>query len=309
MALLEDHHVVVPIMSPVRAGADKQKAERGRMEAWLAERIDRAAREPFSEVVTLTPVLAGLLLERNEHNRPVSEVNLDRVKRDIAAGRWEFNGEAIIVSKDGKLNNGQHRCRAVVETGRSIPIVIVFGPARDTRMTLDQGVTRTVGHFLSMNGYHNANTLGAVAGYIWQYLERGRLSTSPNTRPTKSEALLVVSHYGDISDSIDFVSRNGVGTLCSKSLLAFCHWAIAHRIPKVDRVAADEFIDKIITGTDLQRRDPILYCRNRLLETKSSIRDPNDRAELIFRAWNAHRNNDRVDRISIIGRDLPKLEI
>lgn len=311
MALLEAKTASIPANSGASRKATAEEAaavERRRMEKWLQDRIDQSGNGAVVEVVTLTPVLAELLLERNERNRPFSEVNLDRVKRDITAGRWEFNGESMIVSRDGKLNNGQHRAKAVVETGRSIPVVMVFGPPRESRMTLDMGVTRTVGHFLSMHGYHDANALGATAGYIGQYLERNSLSTAGSLRPTKSQTLMVVEHYKDIPESIDFVTRNGSGALASKSMLAFCHWAIWHRYPNAPREDVDEFFDKLLTGNELQKRDPILYCRNRLIETKAQWKQPTERAELIFRTWNAHRNNQRVDRIVVIGKELPKLE-
>jgi len=69
---------------------------------------------------TITPEMAEKLLENNSHNRKLNIRRLNKFKRDIINGMWLYNGESIIVSKTGKLIDGQHRLVAVVETG--IPI-------------------------------------------------------------------------------------------------------------------------------------------------------------------------------------------
>jgi hypothetical protein len=276
------------------------------MKHWLEERITSSQDDIIVDVVTLSPVLARQLLARNEGNRNISAVALDRFKRDILEGRWEFNGEPIIVSKDGLLNDGQHRCKAVAETGRSIRAVMVFGTRRESRMTLDQGVTRTVGHYLGMQGFSDPNRVAAVAGMLWQYREHKWIGASPDRRPTKSQVLLVAESYKGIPDSVRFCSRQGAGSLTSISLLAFVHFSIAHN---VNGAAADTFIDRLIKGTDLNEGDPILVARNRLISMRrDSGWSMTERAELLFRAWNFHRKGEKVDRLVVGGKKLPKLE-
>jgi hypothetical protein len=282
-----------------------EQVETERMAKWLAERINSDA--PIVEVVTLTPALARLLLARNTENRPISETNLDRIKRDIVAGHFAFNGEAIIVSASGELNDGQHRVRAVAETGRPIQTVMVFGPQRETRMTLDQGVVRTVGHYLGMKGFTDPNALAAAAGYLWQFRTAERLSTSGHDRPTKTETLIVLDSYRDLADSVQFTSRSGSNVIASRSLLAFVHYALKLAAGESD---ANDFINRLIDGNGLDARNPILYARNRLIAMKAKASGrPGDKAELIFRAWNLWiRGDDHVDRVQIVGGKLPKIE-
>lgn len=275
------------------------------MGAWLASRVASAQVAPVTEIVTVTPVLATILLEKNPANRNISEIAVERIARDLKGGRWEFNGETIIVAKDGSLNDGQHRMKAVVETGMPLRTVMVFGAERSSRMTLDTGIARTVGHFLKMDGYHDTNALGSVANYVCQYRERQYIGAGGTNRPTKAEVLLAVKYYGqDMTDSLSFVSRNGVGAVCSKSILAFSHWAIWRA---AGRHAADDYLDKLIEGTELKKDNPVLYCRNRLIEMRGSAR-VGDKVELILRAWNLYRRGDRAIRIPVNGRKLPDLE-
>jgi hypothetical protein len=280
------------------------KIEVERMRQWIADRISACQSEPVLESVTLTPVLAKLLLERNDENRPISEVNLDRIKRDIERNLWEFNGEPIIISKDGLLNDGQHRCRAVVETGQHIRMVIVFGPQRKSRLTLDQGTPRTTGHFLTMLGHTDANALASVGANVYQFKRTGQLSNSGRDKPTKSECREIVENTKGLAESLNFVSRSGAGRVASRTVLAFCHWAIKQR---AGDDAANYYIDKLLSGHNLSKGCPILYARNRLIEIKSKM-FLNEKAELIFRSYNLWCEGERdCKRIPVLGERLPKL--
>jgi hypothetical protein len=282
---------------------DVRNLEVARLTKWIDEKLAAARHEPVTELVTLSPALASILLERNENNRPLSMTGLERIKRDLEQGRWVFNGESIIVSIDGKLNDGQHRCRAVLETGISIRMVVVFGPRRDSRLTLDQGVTRTVGHYLGMNGYTDANNLASTANFYWQWKTRGALSTAGKERPTKVQTTEAVRDNPLLADSLAFVSRKGVRTLSAPAMLAFCHRAFAES-SHIEH--ANRFMDLLLSGAYLASGDPILYCRNRLIETKSRS-NIQERAELIFKTWNHWRASERVNRIVITGKELPAL--
>jgi hypothetical protein len=281
---------------------DGGAAEVERMKEWLKARIDRAKKEPFSEVVTLTPVLAKLLLENNPDNRPLSETQLGRLGRDLDGGLWEFNGESIIIAKTGELNNGQHRLNAVIATNQAIRVVMVFGVERKSRMTVDTGTNRTVAHFLGMNGHNDVNALAALANLIWMFKDKGRIPQNPQARPTKQQALHAVEHYSDLPDSISFASRRGVGMIASKALIAFVHYIISH---ERGSAAAEDFLIPLIDGDQLRKGDPVLYCRNRLIEMKR-MRDQNAKVELIFRSWNFWRKNEHTTKIPLTGH-LPKL--
>lgn len=280
------------------------RTEIAHMSEWFKERVRRSQSGIVAERVTLTPVLAAVLLDRNEQNRHISKTTIDRLVSDIVGNRWAFNGESIVVSKDGKLNDGQHRCKAVIEAGKSIDTLIVFGPARETRLTVDTGGVRKVSDFLAMEGFQNVNALASMCGYIWQFKEHGKISRAPEMRATKSQARLVAEHYQQhIVDSLQFIERKGTRKLTSPGLMAFCHWAIRNY---GNPDAADAFINRLIDGTNLRRGDAALYCRNRLLDTRGNAW-PHDKAELIFHAYNAERRGESCTRINLTGK-FPKLE-
>lgn len=272
--------------------------------AWLNAHLA----EGMSGVVTvtgkLTPSLARLLLARNPDNRRLSADAVEKYARDIVNGNWRFNGEPIVISKDGLLNDGQHRCEAVVMASEAISVIFVFGVDRDSRFTLDQGKMRMAGDYLGMHGHSDPVALAAAAGMLWQYRSHGRVSTQSTMRPTKGEVLAVVSNTPGLAASLATVDRKGSNLVGGRAMLAFCHCVFSER---AGTTAATAYIEALTGGAGLSSRDPILYARNRLIGMRGRLRS-NEKAELIFRSWNAHRRGEQPKVLPILDGDLPPVE-
>jgi hypothetical protein len=76
---------------------------------------------------------------------------------------------------------------------------------------------------------------------------------------------------------------------------------------KAGKVAADEFILKVIEGHGLRPTDPALYCRNRMLQLLRRTM-ANARIDLLFKCWNAWRRHQRIERCHLSETSLPKVE-
>lgn len=283
---------------------ERKPEEFRRMELWLNEQIAAGKKRPHSTVVTLTPVLASLLLERNPKNRPLTATNIMELSADAANGRFVFNGESIIVSDSGILNDGQHRCKIVVSTGVAIETVIVFGPKEDTRFTVDTGRSKTVANFLSMQGRTYTKAFGAAVGYYLQWNDTNSIPNGGTNRPTKQQILAAAAELPGFDASVEFTA-GATKTVRSHAVIAFCHYVFWKK-SRASRADADEFVMRLIDGEGLRRGSPILYARNRLLNM-GRLTAPGARAELLFRCWNAWRAGHGVERCTLTGK-LPKLE-
>jgi hypothetical protein len=272
---------------------------------WLDDQIARAQNNVITQVVDLSPALARVLLARNPDNRKISPSTVEKYARDMANGGWAFNGEPIIISREGKLNNGQHRCEAILLSEATIPVILVIGTDRASRMTVDQGKTRMAGDYLGMSGHADSIALAAVAKYIWQHKNFGRLSHEALMSPTKGEVLALVESTPTIAESLKRIQSKGSAAVGGRSILAFAHWTFC-RIGG-NRSDADVFVDTLINGSNLGIRNPILYARNRLMAERGRLK-PSEKAELIIRAWNALRRGDKVASLPIKGGALPVVE-
>lgn len=271
---------------------------------WLDKMVADAGAKVTSVTADLTPDLASILLERNPANRPLKRSKVEDFAKDMKSGAWKFNGEPIIVAQDGLLNDGQHRCLAVKESKVTVPVVMVFGVARDTRDTLDQGVNRTIGDYLALHGQHYSNHIAAVAKALWQWRSFGFVRDGGTYRPTRSEILKVALETPGIVKSFDYINRAGAHVFGSLAVLAFAHFAFKS---VAGELAANLFMDRLIEGSDLKAGDPILNVRNRLIADRKALR-LGDKAELLFRAWNAHRLDETRVLFRVAGGELPLLE-
>lgn len=284
----------------IMASPDKKAAE------WLNSLVAKSQDKITTIVDELTPARARVLLERNESNRKVREMTVSAYSRDMTNRSWDMNGEPFIIAKDGSMNDGQHRCLAVIKADVSIPAVFVVGVERETRNTLDQGVVRRLADYLVMNGHSYTNHLATAATFAWHYLQAGEIHGG-QFKPTKSELLDLIDKYSNLSASIRFCERKGVAAVGGLSLIAFVHWVLKRQA--VNKVDADQFITSLIDGTgpNWHLRNPILYARNRLVNERGKVRR-HLKAELLFKAWNAWRRGESLKQLYLNGGKLPKLE-
>lgn len=269
---------------------------------WLQQSIHRGRNEVFSEVKTITPALAEVMLQSNQSNRRLRPRKLDQMVRDIKGGRWAFNGEPIIVARTGELNDGQHRLQAIIEAGSPLQLLVVFGVERETRTTLDQGANRSPGDYLHMDGVANSMTLAAITRYVLAYEQSDKTNLGRYTHITAAEILPRAESDRTLHTSTKFAKEYEyrMRKFARSTVVGFCH-NILLREDVNDGVS---FMEMLCTGENLQRGDAAFTARERLvgLETRSVT----SQIEIIFRAWNAYRERRPITKIPVHGR-LPEL--
>lgn len=283
---------------------------------YLARKISRAeaSGQPFAEVVTIGAELAHLLLQRNpaDENRKLSQATVEKYAADMAAGRWQgLNGQTIVISKDGYLNDGQHRLNAVIECGGNIPFTVVFGAERETRLTLDQNKVRTSGDYLGMSGIKYPNETAAVATILFAF-ERNCIGSTVSkvihhdSRPTKATLhAYALKNMADIERGIEAVKGTAARRLSAPSRIAAALVIISRAANWED---AETFVASVIEGDSLGRSNPAFVARERLLSERLSGTTPVLRTlEILFRAWNAHRRGGRMTKMALNGK-LPSVE-
>lgn len=109
----------------------------------VAGKVKASHKGAFSEVMSISPEIAQAIIRNNPKNRKINSKGLADRLRDIADGRWELNGQNVIVAKTGELNDGQHRLWAVILSGSKVRSGVFFGAERISRMTVDTGIVRT----------------------------------------------------------------------------------------------------------------------------------------------------------------------
>lgn len=254
-------------------------------ERQLSEWLRRAQNEVFTVTVLVTPRLAGALLARNADNRPLIWNAPNRSVSAYAAamsrGEWALNGETIIVSSSGALNDGQHRLNAVIEAEVSVQMQITFGVDRNTRHTVDQGVARTPGHILSMAGEANANRLATALQFLWAHYNANTL----NARPSTDQLLETLLLHGAIRDCVAATGHLAGEYRVSHGYLAASHYLCR----KHDAFAADQWLSALTTGLNIQNvNSPVARLRKMFGEhsAKRQRKTPIEQSALYIKGFN-----------------------
>lgn len=283
--------------------AEHRKTEtplRRRERQWWERMLERGRQEMFSEVVTITPGIAEIILERNVGNRGKKIRKIREMVEDISAHRWSLNGETIIISMDGYLNDGQNRLYAVVEAGEPIETLVVFGVPRESQLTIDTGTSRSVGDMIKMKGGLNYNAAAATARLLLGYQE-GVFSTHQGSIFSK---VAIHEHYMDNKEEIDeAVSLNGsiFARKVSQAAFAAAYIILTRVCGNGPRVM--EFLGKVAENSELSKNDARFVAHNYLA---TNVLRPNDKLALLLYHWNAWREGRLVRSAITASGQWPK---
>lgn len=215
------------------------------------------------EIKFINPAMAETLLSTTSFNRAVSQSRVHTLANEMRCGKWQLNGETIIISKTGRLLDGQHRLYAIMDSGCTVQMMIATGAADDAFETIDTGRARSAGDIAGMTGVTNPNLVMAGAAMIWRLYHAARISES--VPPYVS--LRVSERYPALEKWAPFVmtARPKVLPLAS-FLVALVYFEDVASKP----LATERLFKAMSTGADLAEGDPYLALRNRMLNLRAS---------------------------------------
>lgn len=270
--------------------------------SWLRNKVRQSEAEAFTEKVLVNPDIARALLANNPNNRKLKPAKFAQFSDDMKNGRWQFNGENIIVAKSGELNDGQHRLEAIIHSQTEQWMNITFGVARGTRYTVDSGMARNAGDQLKLQGFaHPAQ----VAGVTRLVVAHERANKQHLGRPNEVSSQVAQERARTDRELVDAAQWAGNNTkkmapMLMASIVGFCFYEFA----QVDREKAKEFMNKVRDGADLSSNSPVFVARQKLLLGKRLTNL--ERVEIMFRAFNLYLKDFTATSIRTYG-NLPKL--
>lgn len=139
------------------------------------------------ESLNVGPDLASLILEGNEGNRPIRDTRVEAYARAMAAGNWTLSDSMICISNQNKLLNGQHRLKAVIQSGCTVPMTIYWDCPESAYAHMDAGAKRSASDYLAHRGVQNTTNIAALVRLIIAYRQTGKYSTSLEVGPSFDE--------------------------------------------------------------------------------------------------------------------------
>lgn len=254
---------------------------------YLETRIRLGRKAMFTEAAVLTPDMASLILDKyNIHNRPIYPKRVDAIIDEIEKGKWKLTFQGISFATTGELNNGQHRCAAVVKSNKSIQVMFGFGEDRAAFYVTDIGGKRTGADILYIMGESNCPQLAATTKALYCCLSDIPRHNAPVSNSTLLEVL--ANNHG-LREAVTAGITISGHLRVSASGIALAYYLISqskhnHRLT--------DFMVALQTGANLRDGSPILKLRNYLL--KRGERFPHGGSSRIYiaaaiiKTWNAY---------------------
>ena len=247
------------------------------------------------QTIMLTPDMAMELLERNGLNRPLNDQHVQRIARQIKAGKWRFNGDSIKIAEsiEGKEDvlDGQHRLWAVIETKTPVETVIVYGIARDAFATIDTlRKPRSGADVLALNGAHKYRpTIAQAMMWLLRY-RRGVITeyTSPKNRIENSDIEDCFTNNAGIVQAAERMSK--VRRIGNPAILTFLYYIIVNRNPDL----AERMVRTLENPTAVGIDDPFFCFRAYLLTDHIKNKIPLMTIALGIKATNAAHLNQKM---------------
>lgn len=251
----------------------------------------------------ITPADAARWLENKASNRPLSESRWYRYAIDMIEGRWELNGEAIIIGSDGRLIDGQHRLKACVESDISFWSMVTEGAAPESFHTIDTGGVRTAADLGYIAGIQGAAGIMSAAGLLASY-RKGVLDKSKKARmkPTKSEVVAFALRHKEGLIEAGAHANGRARAFLHPSILIFAYYLFIRQ----NQELAERFFADLHEGSNLDESNAVLRLRNRLIDNRSSKRKLGrlELIALVFKSWIAYRDGTQ-QRILVWKKDEP----
>lgn len=257
-------------------------------------------------LLVITPALADAMLQHNDKNRPLSPVTVKKYARQMKAGLWRLTKQPIIFSKSRRLQDGQHRLHACVESGVAFQAWVDFGDDDGNFAFIDIGKPRGASDIFAISGVQNAGLIAAASRLIYGY-DTGRLTGSKTglaVSPTPKELFEFYQTCSHLEKSLPAARLFKESRLAPPSMMMAMHYICARK----SRAQADIFFEKVATGIGFtNNKEPAYKLHKRLVDNLTgAARLPSlVMAAYTVKAWNCLRTGKPVGLLRWRGEQKP----
>lgn len=244
-----------------------------------------------------TPEMAAELLVHNKVNRSILK---DRVKfyaKAMREGRWHLTGQAVIVSDEGMLIDGQHRLHACLASECSFPTVIIRGVPTAAMRHIDEGKPRSSGDVMEFEGIANGKKVAAIVNLIIGYEQRSLTSSSATRLHAHRDAL--IARYERDSEGIRTAVEVGERSQRAQKASPAMWGALWYLTSSLSSELAAEFVDGASSGIGLSEGDARLAFRNWIINRQVRGQTTQGRVLMLtgINAWNAWVSGRKVRNV------------
>jgi hypothetical protein len=163
------------------------------------------------EIIRFTPELAQeWLTTKNKRNRSISMSRVKTYAQEMQCGRWKSTNGGVGVDVDGFISDGQHTLRAIVESGVTMDVPVVYGCDRCNGFAPGPLFRSSLHNFEASGKVMNKYTAAALK-------ELTKILTPGGTRIHDGDILDVSESFGEEMDT----ARNICHSFCLRSGVSY----------------------------------------------------------------------------------------
>jgi hypothetical protein len=250
-------------------------------------------------VEKIGPIEAEKYLKNNSFNRPFKPRHMLFLSRQMTQKLWRKTAEPIIFDKDDQLQDGQHRLKAIMNSGTTQDFFVIRGAEPEAFDVMDTGKKRSYHDALYIAGFTDPVVYGSLAGKLMRW-HRSIFFGSNNAAmiPTNAEVVeFCKEHKRELAKTVNFY--NGVRAknkgLIGGGTFMMCYHLCAHS----NEAQAEDFFTKLLTGlnTEHNKYQPLDMLRFRLITNKRDEAKLPSRLVvlMVLSAWNYFRKTKRMN--------------
>ena len=243
------------------------------------------------------------MLEQAAPNRKINDSLVIKYAVAMLDGDWHNIGVPVIVDDRGRMTDGQHRMRAVIESETVQQFTVAHGvDAQATLMAVDTGRKRTVSDILRIMSddpenprtFRSIRNLPSIAKKVMVYEKTGDMNINSRvgvsiTHQRLLDFILANQH------EVELAAAQGIRTQVAAPMI-LSGVAAAYYVCRYfgDATIADEFVREIINPSQTDGNAAWLLrqqaTKDRLKRTSSWTRDARMCAAYFIKAFNLYRS-------------------
>lgn len=248
--------------------------------------------------------LATDLLQINFTNRPIKNFVVDNYTADMKNGRWQFTGDTIQISSEGKLLNGQHRLMAIIKSDTAQIFHIQTGLSPESFSKMDIGKVRTAGDTLATTGYKHYSSVATIVRYVSMY-DNGLLPEYvTNGYRAKFSNQEIANEAAKLNKTLLEETANVAGRFVGKArfLDMVSVSSLFYIFRRINNDAAANFFQMLSSGDGIgsEHNSSIYLLRQKFIASMGTGNKISSRHKFVItiKAWNYYRKNKQIKQLS-----------
>lgn len=249
----------------------------------------------------VTPELARKWLDSgNSRNRNLIPSAVSRIQGILERDEWLYDStDAIGLTSDETVVNGQHRLTAIAESGIAAWILVVRGVRRQVITVIDQPAPRTFRQTLDISGdYASPQEVDTAVKWLYKMIFGFERKEPTQYKPTQPQLLDLLLKHRKVEDSTEAAAALHAKRVTANKLSAGILTAYHYAFASVDPDLADDFYNQLANGEGLAKGDPVYTLRERFLADRGKSRDQQMSAytavAFLVKTWEAFRRGSSM---------------